>query len=158
PKLQRAEQAIKDFAGRITQLEHETALALYVKAETESSANIGEIRSRFSTASADWKELLLRIYALKLKEPDKITLAIFGEDRNRMFELAKIYYRIATRQSGPGVKAEVWRLTSKPPAKNKKKIEREGGSLLERKKIEKPDQFFVTPGENILGIALGLNF
>jgi len=155
PKLQRADQAIKDFVERITLLEHEIALALYGKVK---SVNTVEIRSRLSTAYADWKDLLLRIYTLKLKEPDKITLAVFGEDRNRVFELARVYYLMATRQTSPGVKIEVWRLTSKPPARNRRKNAREEESPVERKKIEKPEQFFVAPGENFMGIALGLNF
>ncbi|MGH9769578.1 MAG: AAA family ATPase, partial [Blastocatellia bacterium] len=155
PKLQRAEQAINDFAGKITRLEHEMALALYGKGSVE----LAEIRPRLSTASADWRELLPRIYALKLKEPDKITLAVFGEDHQRMFEMARIYYLLAMRQIGPDVEVEVRQFTSKTHAKNKKKKDaREDESPVERTKVEKPDQFFEAPRENVLGIALGVNF
>ncbi|MGH9937920.1 MAG: AAA family ATPase, partial [Blastocatellia bacterium] len=158
PKLQRADQAIRDFVERITRLEHETALALYGN-KTESPVNTGEIRSRLSTASADWKELLLRIYTLRLKEPDKITLAVFGEDHKRMFELARIYYLLAVRQIGPDVKVEVRQLISKPPAQTKKKKgARDDGLPVEQTKIEKPDRFFAAPRENVIGIALGVNF
>lgn len=117
PKLQHTDQAIKDFIGRITELEHETALAFYDKVEIE----LAGIKSRYSTASADWTELLLRIYTLKLKEPDKITIAVFGEDHRRMFDLAKIYYLLATARNSPDDKVEVRQFKSKPSAKTRKK-------------------------------------
>lgn len=158
PKLQLAEQAIKDFAERITRLEHETALALYGKLGAESSINLDENRSRYSAASADWKELLLRIYTLKLKQPDKITIAVFGEDHKRMFELARVYYLLATRQIDQDGKIEVRQLTSRPVAKTRKKSAPDEAPPVERTKIEKPDQFFAAPRENVMGIALGVNF
>ncbi|MGE0131208.1 MAG: AAA family ATPase [Blastocatellales bacterium] len=159
PKLQLAEQAIKNFAERITQLEHEIMLTLYGNAEAESSVNAGETGSRYSTASADWKELLLRIYTLKLKEPDKITIAVFSEDHKRLFDLARIYYLLAMARIGPDAKVEVRQFTPKPPAKTRKyRDERNDESRVERTKIEKPDQFFAAPRENVLGIALGVNF
>lgn len=158
PRLRLAERAIKDFAERITRLEHETALALYGKADAESSINPGGNKSRYSAASAEWKELLLRIYSLKLKRPDKITIAVFGEDHKRMFELARVYYLLATRQIDQDGKIEVRQLTSKPLARTRKKSAPDEAPPVERTKIEKPDQFFAAPRENVLGIALGFNF
>lgn len=155
PKLQHTDQAIKDFIGRITELEHETALAFYDKVEIE----LAGIKSRYSTASADWTELLLRIYTLKLKEPDKITIAVFGEDHRRMFDLAKIYYLLATARNSPDDKVEVRQFKSKPSAKTRKKKDaRDNAAPVERTKIEKPDQFFAAPRDNVVGVALGVKF
>jgi ATP-dependent Clp protease ATP-binding subunit ClpA len=155
PKLRQADEAIKGFTDRITQLEHETAMTLYGKAAAEP----GDIRLRLRVASTEWRGVLLQVYAAKLKKPDTITLAIFGEDRQQLFDLARAYYLLAVKQARPGVKTGVWQFTAKSAAQTrKKKGAKEEESPVERTRIEKPDQYLAAPHENAIGIGFAINF
>jgi ATP-dependent Clp protease ATP-binding subunit ClpA len=155
PKLQKIAQAIKDFAARIAQLEHQTLLDLYGNAAREPD----DFRPRLSAASEDWRELLLKVYAMQFKKPDTVTFAIFGEDYQRLFELARVYYLIAMRQIPPETKIGVWQFTAKTAAQTKKKKEAKTDEPpVERVQIEKPDQYLNAPREDIAGIAMTANF
>ncbi len=154
-KLQKIARAIKGFAARIAQLEHETLLELYGNAELE----LDEVRPRLAAASKDWRELLIKVYAMRFKKPDTITLAIFGEDYKRLFEMARVYYLIAMRQILPDTKIGVWQFTAKTAAQTKKKKEAKTDEPpVERTQIEKPDQYLNAPREDIAGIAMTVNF
>ncbi|MGH9852155.1 MAG: AAA family ATPase, partial [Blastocatellia bacterium] len=154
PKLQLAADAIKEFTERITQLEHETAMTLYGKAAAEPD----DVRLRLRDASIEWRGVLLQVYAAKLKKPDTITLAIFGEDRQQLFDLARAYYLLAVKQARRGAKVGVWQFTAKSAAQTRKKKGANEESPVERTQIEKPDQYFTAPRENVIGIGFAINF
>jgi ATP-dependent Clp protease ATP-binding subunit ClpA len=158
PKLERVEQAIRDFGARVAQLEREITLAYYEKSVEVPTG----IRLRYTDALADWKALLLRLYTLRIKQPDQITLAVFSDDHELLFELARVYYLLAVKQIGSGGndrKVEVQQFFAKSaPQTKKKKASSAGGSSAQKTKVDAPDLYFAAPRENVLCIALGIRF
>ena len=99
---------------------------------------------------------------MKVKQPDQITLAVYGEDFELIFELARIYYLMAMKQivpGGNGGKVEVQQFTTKSAAHSKKKKDTSTSeSPTQRTKIDQPDRFFAAPRDKVFGIALGIRF
>jgi ATP-dependent Clp protease ATP-binding subunit ClpA len=154
PKLQKIAQAIKDHTEKITRLEHETLLKLYLGIPVET----GELRSHLSIASAEWRELLLSLYAMRFKNQNAITLAVFGADHRRLFDLARAYYLLAARHILPDARIGVWQFTPKPAALGRRKRDAKEISPPIRTQIEKPDQFLIAPSEEVIGIGLTTSF
>lgn len=154
PKLQKISQEIRDHAGKVAKIENDALLTLYGNA----AVNTGDIESRLSAASTEWRELLISVYAMRFKKPDAITLAIFGEDHNRLFEMALAHYLLALKQTRAETKIGVWQFTLKPVTQTRRKKGAEEDSPFERAQVEKPDQYLNAPRENVIGIALAINF
>jgi hypothetical protein len=153
PKLKTLADAIEEFAGRITRLEDETMRALYGLATIEH----GDTAKQIGTALEDWKELLKTLYTYPFKKPDAITLALFSEDRARLFQMAHAYFLFAMRRNG---KVSLCQFTAKlddRKEKSRKKPARETVPI-ERTSIEKPSEYLSRPREEAFGLALGLEF
>jgi hypothetical protein len=144
PKLKSALKEIHDFAARITRLENEASLTVYGKAEKDYK----DLGSQLVAAQKEWNKLLISTYSLKFKNPDSITIAIFSEAPHVLFTLAGAYYKLAINH-GAIMEADAFTL------RRAKKTGPVPG--FERKRIEKIEGFLASPGEAVIGIALGIN-
>ncbi|MCI0339461.1 MAG: AAA family ATPase [Acidobacteria bacterium] len=147
PKLKTALNAINDFTAKIKKLEHEASLAVYGKVDADHSA----LSLRLVSAQSEWKELLISTYALRFKNPDLITVAVFSEEFLVSFALTGAYYQLAMNQ-GAGVEAYQFSVRRNERAK------KTGVSLtLECERITAIESFLASPREGVIGIALGIN-
>jgi ATP-dependent Clp protease ATP-binding subunit ClpA len=146
-------------AGAAVVNEEETALlSLYAR----TPLRVSEQATRCSEAEAAWNRLLLRLHASNFKNPDSITLAVFGEEPRWLFELAQAYYAFAAGQNAAIV---LHQFTLKPAPKSgakttgarKKKTTNE--SRYERTPIEeKPARYLDHPLQGVLCLALEIRF
>ncbi|MBM3979304.1 MAG: ATP-dependent Clp protease ATP-binding subunit [Planctomycetes bacterium] len=96
---------LRELADEVTRardaavaLEDETVIAFH-EALSDPPA---ELTERLSAATRDWDKLLLRLYALDAPRGDRVTLALFGEHRGHLADLA-LAYRTAALESGLSV-------------------------------------------------------
>jgi hypothetical protein len=130
-------------------LEDRILLALYGRPESDAEALAGE----FATASTDWRELLLSVFSAKLRRPDYVTLAVFSENAEFLFELASVYYKFAAEASAD---VSVVQFNVQGEQRSDKDLPVLGRSVV-RRKVAKPKQFFASPLQTVVGIAMGLN-
>ena len=95
-------------------LEDESVIAFH-----DGSELTGDLTKRLAEANLDWDKLLLRLYALNAPLTDGVTLALFGEHRTHLVELAAAYRVVA---AGAGLSVQMLRYDlpndrmSNPPA------------------------------------------
>ncbi len=114
-RLKQVADRLNDLATRGALLEDEALQALYadVGAETLPAELFA---TTLQPLEAVWQELLVVFYSRQFPTPDRITLALFGEDRSIVFDLAAAYTEVAAKN---GLQSE-WLLYSligpaKPP-------------------------------------------
>jgi ATP-dependent Clp protease ATP-binding subunit ClpC len=144
PRLTSALKAINEFARKITELEHQALLAVYGKIDADAEL----LRTILDDADGEWIELLISTYSLKFKEPDRITLAVFCEEASALFNLAGVYYQLATKY-GADIAAYQFGL---------KRDERTKSAALKERRIENIEDFLSSPRDLVIGIALGIEF
>jgi hypothetical protein len=142
PRLNSALKAINEFAQKITELEHQALLAVYGKSDADEEL----LKTRLDAADGEWIELLISIYSLKFKEPDRVTLAIFSEEASGLFNLAGVYYQLAMKY-GADIAAYQFSL---------KRGER--SVAIDNRRIENIESFLSSPRDVVIGVALGLEF
>jgi ATP-dependent Clp protease ATP-binding subunit ClpC len=143
PRLRRAEQAIGVFTRKVYGLEFEALLNVYGKGDAAQN-----FAGPLAAAEADWRGVLLTLYALRHKEPDRVTLAIFGESAEWLFALAAAYHALATAE---GAKVEVAQFRLRTGAHK-----RDAAPALEREPVKTPEKFFGAPQAGVVGLALGI--
>jgi ATP-dependent Clp protease ATP-binding subunit ClpC len=143
PRLKRAEQGIGLFARKVYDLEFEALLNVYGKGDAARN-----FAAPLAAAEADWRGVLLTLSALRHKEPDRVTLAVFGEGGGHLFALAAAYHALVTAE---GAKVEVAQFRLKHEAHK-----RDAAPALEREPVKTPEKFFGAPQAGVVGVALGI--
>jgi ATP-dependent Clp protease ATP-binding subunit ClpC len=143
PRLKRAEQGIGVFARKVYDLEFEALLNVYGKGDAAQHF-VGPLVA----AESDWRGVLLTLHALRHKEPDRVTLAVFGEGGEWLFALASAYYALAAAE---GAKVEV--VQFRPQAGAHK---RDAAPALERESVKTPEKFLSAPHAGLVGVALAV--
>ena len=89
---------LRDVAGDVLQqrsaafaLEDAAVVAFHETAENPPA----DLQERLDDANQNWDKLLLRLYALNAPTGDRVTLALFGEHREHLAEMASAYRNIA---------------------------------------------------------------
>ncbi len=117
PLLKKVVEDCKTILENVELLENNLLLAFYGKEPVDRLAS-----SKITTYSEQWQAALLNVYALKFSNPNFVTLAFYGENHKNLFEVAKIYYNLATNN---GAKIEVFNLKiDKEQQKRDKSIEK----------------------------------
>jgi ATP-dependent Clp protease ATP-binding subunit ClpC len=140
PRLNSALKAINEFAQKITELEHQALLAAYGKSDADAEL----LKTRLDAADGEWIELLIWIYSLKFKEPDRVTLAVFSEEASGLFNLAGVYYQLAANY-GADIAAYQFSLRRE-----------ERSVVIDNRRIENMESFLSSPRDLVIGIALGI--
>lgn len=90
--------------GRLREVANEVKRQRHEAAELENAAIVvfhkqerigSEVAAKLNRLSAEWDRLLLQLYRRGKKSPDELTLALFSEDKSRLFELSNVYVAIA---------------------------------------------------------------
>jgi hypothetical protein len=99
--------------GRLREVANEVKRQRHEAAELENAALVAfhkqesvgpESAAKLNRLSSEWDSLLLQLYRRGKKTPDELTLALFSEDKSRLFDLASAYISIAR---GRGVEVAV---------------------------------------------------
>lgn len=152
PRLKQAVQTLGDFVTQIAALEDEALLTLYGRRTAEQT----DLQTRLAQAFNQWQELLLATYALKFKKTDEITLVIFSEDNERLFELAGIYCAIANRRQAQVTAYQFTVKHQRSPRAKSQSAGKDAAAELERRRIETINDFLAAPRPGVIGLALGL--
>jgi ATP-dependent Clp protease ATP-binding subunit ClpC len=152
PRQTSALREIDQFAKKITELEHRALLAAYGKIEADAEL----LKTRLDEVDGEWIELLISIYSLKFKDPDRVTLAVFSEEASALFALAEGYYRLATKY---GADIAAYQFSVKRDARAKSGASgATGGASIASRRIENIEDFLSSPRDVVMGIALGIEF
>ncbi|KAF0242562.1 MAG: chaperone activity ATPase ATP-binding subunit, partial [bacterium] len=181
PGLRKVFEDCKTLCKKAFTLEDNLSLAFYGKKDLNKNLTTVELYA----LSKEWQEVLLSTYALKFSNPNYVTLAFYSENPKRLFEMANMYFLLASKQEA---KIEVFKLTvdkeaqktDKTPdskkalkkqtkekqssgknqeddSENKDKEENKATLTLKRQLIDKPQAFFKSPQDAIFSIVLGID-
>ncbi len=149
PQLKQLSRFIETMGERISRMEEQSLLALYERQTTNPPADTAEV----SILEDEWLDLLGRIYSLRFPIPNAVTMTIYSENPQRLFEMAHVYYRLALAQNAKVVACQYTALAQTPRDKKKKDPATPG---FDRKWIEKVEAYFETPRPEVDCIALGV--
>jgi ATP-dependent Clp protease ATP-binding subunit ClpA len=88
---------LRDLATRSCGLEDEALQALYAGFGADVFA-LGDLTAAVEPLRQDWYDLLLTFYCRQFPDPDRLTLALFSEERDCLIELAAAYAGVARQQ------------------------------------------------------------
>jgi ATP-dependent Clp protease ATP-binding subunit ClpC len=160
PELKRQLQTLAAFADRVAKFEDDVLLCFYGKALGDKTA----LQSEFTQLAHEWDSVLLNIYGLKFRKPDVVTLALYSENANWLFELARIYFEIADLA---GANVELWQFvvpsdqeseTIKALMKAGEKVEvyHLFDRVIVKRSVEKPTDFIATSHPQTVGMIFGI--
>ncbi|MBI3653739.1 MAG: ATP-dependent Clp protease ATP-binding subunit [Acidobacteria bacterium] len=160
PELKRQIQKLEEIVERVSTLEDAVLLCFYGKQEIEKEA----LQARLIELSRAWDAVLLQVYGSQFRQPDDVTLAVFGENTAWLFELARAYYELAA-ETNTGIEVcEFVTPTSEESEAIKARIK--GGEKLMvyvlfdrvtvKRPVERVKEFLQTPRSTTLGIAVRL--
>lgn len=158
PQLKREIQNLEEVVARISVFEDNTLLSFYGKEQHEKQG----LQKQFVELSERFSDSLLQIYGLQFKKPDVVTLAVYGENSEWLFDLARNYYDVVAET---GASMEVMAFVAATVAESEEiKLRIKAGEKLVvynlfdritlKKNIERARDFLNTPGAQTLGIAL----
>lgn len=120
------------------------------------------MQTRLIELSRAFNEALLRVYGLQFRKADAVTLAVFGENSQWLFELARQYYEmilttgatleVAAFVTATAAESEEIRLRIK--AGEKVTVYNLFDRITLKHSIQKASDFLFAPQTQILGIAL----
>ncbi len=172
PRLPKLRRVIADFdhlAATVFDLEDAMLKAIYQKTESDQQS----LSAALHSASHRWEELLLATYGLRFQTADAITLAVFGENLQWLFELASTYYRL---MSGAVADSEIRYFTATTDDRNPEEpyplvslpqSKTEAGNNLPslllgrtvtKRRPENPKAFWSSPLDGVVGIVIGAKF
>jgi ATP-dependent Clp protease ATP-binding subunit ClpC len=128
-------QELKDLQAQVAEME-DTILANFYGGPAGSWPAVmllGNAELKFTT-------LQKTVYGLRFADPDHIVLGLFAEDRQRLFELARIYHQLARQRT--------WKVEAAWFARDKR------GLLRHR---EEAEACLATVKPEAIGLALGID-
>jgi hypothetical protein len=93
PEMRRIAAAIQTLATTAARSEDETLLALYRRGPVD----VERIEAAHTLAREEWRRLVLALFALGFKRPDRATVGVFGGDAASVAALVRVYLEIAER-------------------------------------------------------------
>src|SRR5262249_55173538 len=107
-------------------LEDQALLGLYGQGPLDEP----RLEEERASSRRRWTDVLLALYLLPFDQPDDVTVAVFSEQSDVLFELTHAYYTLAGQQGG---RAELWQFL--PP-----RAGREDDPMPERRLVLQPEQ------------------
>jgi ATP-dependent Clp protease ATP-binding subunit ClpA len=159
PELKRGIEKLDEAAERIAAYEDEILLCFYGRETGDKNV----LQTRLTELTQDWQSVLLSIYRLRFRKPDIVTLAIYGENVEWLFELAKAYYEIVRDFNASIDVFEFAALSNEELAaikyrdEDKEKICTLLGRNAVKRWVDKPSEFFAAPRSQTVGIILHIN-
>jgi ATP-dependent Clp protease ATP-binding subunit ClpA len=165
-ELRRLDADLRTLFGRANALEDEAVLALYGRGAFDGELFLSE----WQDLDARWAELLLTLYCRQFEKANAVTLAVFGEDPEALFDLARAYQLVAEGRSCR-VKAVAllpYRASTEVPASPPRRWildERDDKwhdwapnlkGRLERVEVQGPAEFLAAPRPGVVGLAFGI--
>jgi DNA polymerase III delta prime subunit len=145
--LQHVRNTFTDLEHQANMLEFDLLINIYEKKPFDEK----DIEHQLSMIRQDLRRLLISIYRLKFQDPqdpDYVTLAVFGEDPETLFDLAHAYFAVAKKYTGS--KITVFSLRGGYSTK-------EGKRTVLREEIKKPEDFLLQPVKGIVGVLFGIS-
>jgi len=142
PKLKECLQAVTTLSERAATLETEVLATLYGREPVDRSLFAPEVEA----LQREYERLLRVVFRWQHDNPDTITLAFYSEDRGTLFEFASAYHDLAGRL---GTVVALDYFTPPPGA-------RSSASKLLRQTPKKIPEFFATPPEKTIAVAMHL--
>jgi len=142
PKLRECAQALTALTERARQLETEALGVLYSREPLGQDVFL----PRLNATALERRNLMREIFRAQFEHPDDVVLAFYSEHRETLFAFASAYWKLGG-DMGEAVALEYF---IPPPGG------RSAHTKLLRETPKKLDQFFLTPPEKIIGIAMHL--
>ena len=142
---------LEDIMKRLESLEEKAVfleetflLSVYEKKPIEEQ----RISSRLISIHGELGSLLRPIYKTTFKEPDDVTLAVFGQDLSYLLRLGEAYFLLARGIIG----SKIDMVTLHPGHSEEK-----GRRVIALEKVMDPKAFFSRPAEKLIGLAIGIH-
>jgi DNA polymerase III delta prime subunit len=142
PKLREVLAAVNDLAGRAQHLETESLGFLYRREPLESAL----FRPELDALEFELRKLAREVFRRQHEHPDDIVLAFYSEHRETLMEFAIAYHGLGG-ELGEAVQVDYF--VTPPGARTKV-------SKLVRETPKKVADFFASPPEKLIGIAMHL--
>lgn len=142
PNLQRCLKMLSEVANQARHLEGEALEVLYSRERLDRARFTPKLDALLQERS----RLTREIFRAQFENPDDILLAFYSEEREALFEFASAYWKLGEE---PG-KALALDYFTPPPGS------RSAQTKLLRETVKKPEQFFLTPPEKVVGIVMHL--
>ena len=96
-RLRALTDRVTELHTRVRFLEDEALQGLYAEAG-EETFSAEEMRAALTPLQQTWEEVLLTFYCRDFPNPDRITLVLFSEEKDWLFELTQAYLGIAAER------------------------------------------------------------
>ena len=142
PKLRECLRAVNQLSERAQHLETEALGLLYQREPVESALFLPEL----DALGGELRKLMREVFRQQLDRPDDVVLAFYSEHRETLLEFALAYYE-AGMELGKVVALDYFL----PPPGGRSKA-----TKLLRETPKKPETFFDSPPEKLIGIVMHL--
>ncbi|MCC6233921.1 MAG: ATP-dependent Clp protease ATP-binding subunit, partial [Verrucomicrobiales bacterium] len=142
PKLRECLRRVRDLVARVEQAETDALVAVYQREAMADEAGLSVVGER----NAELDALAREVFRYQQEQPDDVIVAVFGEDRAVMLDLARAYHAMG-EELGVVVGCE----TFCPPPGGRSRA-----AKLLREVPKKMADLFRSPPEKLLGIAMHL--
>lgn len=166
PKLKEAIEKTKSLSENAAALEDSILLDLYGKAESVRT----ELCEELEKLSANLKECLLELLALKYADANKITLGIYSENKNRLWQMIQAYFDVAKKLkleipnlvsfTNEGTRLKPNEIETYEQSENgwNENVPREWnllGRIVTKQEITNREAFLSNPRDGVVGVLLG---
>ncbi len=139
-RLQPASRRLDGLLTEICQFEDRAMERIYEEHPSGESDPLLDVE--ITRAETAWRELLLAIYSLRFADPERIIIAVYGENRASVFRLAQAYF-----ETIPDA-ADCVEVYSFAPHGSR--------DAIRRLRVEKAAEFLADPQPPAIGIALAI--
>ena len=146
PQYQKLAGALKELEEATAAAEDEALLVLY------GSQAASAAESASSQFEAELHNLLKQLLDLRYSHPNRITIAIYSENQQSLFQLARAYFAAATAAK-MNLKLAYYTANLPPQLDEKKKLEM-FERIVTRLEAQKPAAFLATAPDRTTGIIL----
>jgi len=138
PQYQRKMATLSELASKSANAEDEALLMLYSGETLQLAAEQVHVIQEIETGL---QTLLRQLLDLRFAHPNRVTIAIYSENKDALFELARAYYKTAV---GMQMQVRVSYYTTNVPAKkdDEPKVIEMLGRKVVRAETNKPAEFF----------------
>jgi ATP-dependent Clp protease ATP-binding subunit ClpA len=165
PELRRLADALKSLTAGLVGLEDEALLTLYGKIASDPALFGPELE----VLRQQWDELLLALYCLRFQNSAIVTLAVYSEDRDSLWDLTRAYAQVAQEAGG---RVDVYtylpnrvdaqeelipgRQILNPDTRRWELWQRDWKGPLERRPVRYPQTYLAEPHAGVIGLGLSI--
>ena len=149
PEYIKIAEALTRLSEATAIAEDEALLALYGRQTHKAQ---GEASSAAQKLQSDLYTLLGQLFDVRFTHPNRITLAIYSENKQSLFELSRGYFNAAASAKMNITLGYYTAVTERSEEKKTKMFDRE----VSRQVTQKPEMFLSAAPENTTGIIFGI--